>query len=149
VSCRLASTPDEVAIHMQIRRQIFVAEQRFFDQTDQDRYDHLPTTVHVLGVHGSVAGGAVRLYPLDQPGYWKGDRLAVLAEFRKVMMGAALVRFAVKTAGERGGDFMIAHVQPQNVRFFRHLGWSPLGDLVQFHGHPHQKMVIPLQPAIF
>jgi putative N-acetyltransferase (TIGR04045 family) len=149
VSCRIASTPDEVAIHMQIRRQIFVAEQRFFDQTDQDRYDHDPSTVHVLGVHGSVAGGAVRLYPLDQPGYWKGDRLAVLAQFRKVMMGAALVRFAVKTAGERGGDFMIAHVQPQNVRFFRHLGWSPVGDVIEFHGHPHQKMIIPLKPAIF
>ena len=131
---------------MRIRHEIFVKEQRFFDGSDHDRYDDEPTTVHVLGLRGPVAGGAVRLYPLDVEGLWKGDRLAVLSDFRSHLMGAALVRFAVKTAGERGGDFMIAHVQPQNVRFFEHLGWSPKGAPVEFHGHPHQKMIIPLQP---
>lgn len=145
MTCRIAATPEELAIHMQIRHEIFVKEQAFFERTDHDRYDDERSTVHVLGLHGAVAGGAVRLYPLDGSGLWKGDRLAVLSEFRNLLMGAVLVRFAVRTAGERGGDLMIAHVQPQNVRFFRHLGWRPEGELVEFHGHPHQKMAIPLE----
>lgn len=140
---RAASTPDEVAIHMEIRNQIFVGEQEFFKGSDRDEHDEKPTTVHALGLYGRVAAGAVRLYPLEEPGLWKGDRLAVLPEFRK-MMGAKLVRFAVKTAGELGGDVMIAHIQPQNVVFFRYLGWHPEDDLVEFKGRLHQKMAIPL-----
>ncbi|MEX2552705.1 MAG: MSMEG_0567/Sll0786 family nitrogen starvation N-acetyltransferase [Actinomycetota bacterium] len=143
LTCRIISGPEELAIHMQIREQIFVTEQKFFEGSERDEHDDDPSTIHVLGLHGSVAGGAVRLYPLEEPGRWKGDRLAVLPDFRK-LMGAKLVRFAVQTAGERGGDLMIAHVQPQNVVFFRYLGWHPEGDLVEFHGHPHQMMAIPL-----
>lgn len=145
LTCRAISGPEELAIHMQIREQIFVTEQKFFEVSERDEHDDDPSTIHVLGLYGSVAGGAVRLYPLEEPGYWKGDRLAVLPDFRK-LMGARLVRFAVQTAGERGGDIMIAHVQPQNVVFFRYLGWHPEGDLMEFHGHPHQMMAIPLQP---
>lgn len=146
LTCRIATEPEELAIHMRIRNQIFVVEQQFFERSDRDACDDEPSTIHVLGLHGSVAGGAVRLYPLQEAGLWKGDRLAVLPGFRK-LMGAKLVRFAVRTAGDRGGDLMIAHVQPQNVSFFRYLGWSTEGDPVRFHGHPHQKMAIPLSPS--
>ncbi|HEX2053073.1 MAG TPA: MSMEG_0567/Sll0786 family nitrogen starvation N-acetyltransferase [Actinomycetota bacterium] len=144
LTCKAASTPEEVDIHMEIRNRIFVQEQGFFAGSDRDVHDDDPRTVHALGLLGAVAGGAVRLYPLDEPGVWKGDRLAVLPRYRR-MLGAKLVRFAVKTAGERGGGVMIAHVQPQNVDFFRYLGWTPEGDLMDFQGHLHQKMSIPLQ----
>lgn len=146
LTCLIASGPEELDIHMRIREQIFVVEQKFFVETERDDHDDDPATLHILGLCGSVAGGAVRVYPLAEPGRWKGDRLAVLPEFRNVLMGAKLVRFAVRTAGELGGEVMIAHVQPQNVRFFRHLGWHREGELVEFHGHPHQLMAIPLQP---
>lgn len=143
LTVRAASTPEEVAIHMEIRNQIFVGEQEFFEASDRDEYDDNPATIHALGLYGPVAAGAVRLYPLNETGLWKGDRLAVLPEFRK-LMGAKLVRFAVRTAGELGGKEMIAHIQPQNVVFFRYLGWHPEGDLADFSGRPHQKMAIPL-----
>jgi putative N-acetyltransferase (TIGR04045 family) len=145
LTCRITSGPEELAIHMQIREQIFVTEQNFFEGSDHDAHDEDPSTIHVLGLYGSLAGGAVRLYPLEEPGRWKGDRLAVMPDFRKLAMGADLVRFAVRTAGERGGELMIAHVQPQNVRFFRYLGWHREGELMEFHGHPHQMMAISLQ----
>jgi putative N-acetyltransferase (TIGR04045 family) len=145
LTCRIASGPEELAIHLQIRQRIFVEEQHLFSGTDRDGHDDDPGTVHVLGLHGSIAGGAVRLYPVEEPGRWTGDRLAVLPEFRKLWMGAELVRFAVRTAGERGGDLMVAHIQPQNVAFFRHLGWHRMGETVEFHGRPHQMMAIPLE----
>jgi GNAT superfamily N-acetyltransferase len=129
VTCLAATGPDQVAIHHEIRRRVFVEEQAFFEGSDRD--DH----------------GAVRLYPLDNEGEWKGDRLAVLPEFRKHGLGAPLVRFAVRTAGELGGRRMIAHIQPPNVRFFERLGWERVGEPMDYVGHLHQQMAIDLTRA--
>jgi hypothetical protein len=54
------------------------------------------------------------------------------------------VRFAVRTAGQRGGDRMIAFIQPQNVPVFEYLGWRRVGPLVDYVGQPHQRMIIDL-----
>jgi putative N-acetyltransferase (TIGR04045 family) len=144
VACTAATTDEEAAIHHAIRHAVFVQEQGFFDGSDRDVRDDDPSTVKVLALCGPVAGGAVRLYPLDEPGLWKGDRLAVLPTFRPRGLGAHLVRFAVRTAGERGGELMIAHVQPRNVAFFRKLDWHTVGEPVEYVGHTHQQMAIRL-----
>ena len=101
-------------------------------------------TVHVVGLVDGAVVGAVRLYPLDRHGLWKGDRLAVLPEARVRHLGAQLVRFAVATAGELGGQRMVAQVQVPNVRFFEHLGWTADGPPGAYHGVMHQPMAIPL-----
>jgi putative N-acetyltransferase (TIGR04045 family) len=147
VTCLAAVSDEEAAIHHGIRHAVFVQEQGFFDGSDRDPRDDDPSTVKVLGLCGSVAGGAVRLYPQDEPRLWKGDRLAVLPAFRPRGLGAHLVRFAVRTAGERGGELMVAHVQPRNVAFFRKLGWHTVGQPVEYVGHVHQQMAIRLPPA--
>lgn len=144
IVCRAATTPEEVAIHLEIRRRVFVEEQRFFRETDRDRHDEDPATIRVLGLCGGVAGGAVRLYPLAERGEWKGDRLAVLPPFRRRGMGAPLVRFAVHTAAELGGERMIAHIQLPNVVFFQRLGWHRVGEVVEHVGRLHQLMAIDL-----
>jgi putative N-acetyltransferase (TIGR04045 family) len=144
IGCRAASSPDEAAIHHEIRRRVFVEEQGFFEGSDRDAHDEQPATIKVLGLVGPVAGGAVRLYPLDDQGEWKGDRLAVLPEFRKHGLGAPLVRFAVRSAGDLGGRRMIAYIQPPNVHFFERLGWEPLGEPADYVGHLHQQMAIDL-----
>jgi GNAT superfamily N-acetyltransferase len=69
----------------------------------------------------------------------------VLPAFRKHGLGGPLVRFAVRTAGERGGELMVAFIQPQNVEFFRRLGWRPTGIPREHVGLPHQRMVIDLE----
>jgi len=145
VGCRLVATPAERELHLRIRAEVFVGEQGLFAVTDADAHDDDPGTLHVLGLCGPVAAGTVRLYPLDEPGLWKGDRLAVLPAFRKHGLGAPLVRFAVRTAGERGGQEMLAQVQMANVAFFEHLGWRRLGEPAEYCGRPHQRMRICLQ----
>lgn len=121
-------------------------EQGFFEGTDRDSRDEDPATLHVLGLCGPVAGGAVRLYPLEEPGRWKGDRLAVLPAFRRRGLGGPLVRFAVRAAAERAGRIMVAHIQPKNVPFFRRLGWYTVGEPAPYVGRPHQLMAIHLRP---
>jgi putative N-acetyltransferase (TIGR04045 family) len=129
--------------HFAVRHAVFVADQGLFAGSDRDAHDDDPATVHVVATAGGAAVGAVRLYPVAGA-LWKGDRLAVLPHARAGMLGAELVRFAVRTAGERGGERMVAHVQLPNVRFFERLGWVRDGAPERYVGVMHQPMAIPL-----
>lgn len=144
VSCRLVDGDAERDLHLRIRHEVFVAEQEVFTPSDRDEHDDDAATRHALGLLGSVAAGAVRFYPLDEPGLWKGDRLAVLPAFRHYRLGPPLVRFAVATAAAAGGQQMLAYIQPQNVALFSRLGWRPVGEPVSYVGRPHQQVVIDL-----
>jgi putative N-acetyltransferase (TIGR04045 family) len=143
--CRVAAGPDELARHFAIRRAVFCAEQGMFGADDRDPRDDASDTLHAVGAEGTVVGGTVRLYPLSGDGrLWQGDRLAVLPVFRRTSLGGALVRFAVRTAGERGGTRMLAMIQLANVPFFLGLGWALDGEAADFHGRAHQPMAIAL-----
>jgi putative N-acetyltransferase (TIGR04045 family) len=134
----------ERELHLAIRARVFVDEQGLFALSDRDEHDDDPRTLHVLGLCGAEVAGTVRLYPLAEPGLWKGDRLAVLPAFRRHGVGAPLVRFAVRTAGRLGGREMLAQIQLANVAFFERLGWRRLGEPADYCGRPHQRMVIAL-----
>ena len=99
--------------------------------------------MHAVALVDGAVVGTVRLYPLGS-GLWKGDRLAVLPSARVHRLGAALVNFAVATAGSLGGSRMVAQVQVANVRFFERLGWVRDGEPAVYHGALHQPMAIPL-----
>ena len=135
----------ERAAHFAVRRAVFVEEQAMFEGDDRDERDLDVATLHALGRAGGRAAGAVRLYPIGGD-EWKGDRLAVLREARHGSLGARLVRFAVATAGARGGARMVAMIQLPNVAFFETLGWHADGGVVAFHGRPHRPMAIGLSP---
>jgi putative N-acetyltransferase (TIGR04045 family) len=143
-ACRLALSTDDLAWHFAIRRAVFVDEQGMFAPGDLDERDDDPRTLHAIGAADRLTGGAVRLYPLEGDGLWQGDRLAVLPAFRHGELGARLVRFAVDTAGRRGGARMVARIQLPIVRFFELLGWSRDCDVGRYHGVDHQPMSIPL-----
>jgi putative N-acetyltransferase (TIGR04045 family) len=144
VDCALARGPAQLRAHFAIRRSIFVAAQGLFEHDDRDLRDEHPATLHAIGLAGGEVVGAVRLYPLDGEGLWKGDRLAVLPADRALQLGAMLVRYAVRTAGERGGRLMVAQVQVPNTRFFERLGWHRDGDPAPMLGVDHQPMAIEL-----
>lgn len=144
--CRTVTTAEELEQHHRIRRAVFVDEQALFDGTDEDEFDRDPTVRHVLAYAGDVPAGTVRLYrlPGEGQGLWKGDRLAVLPEYRHLWLGGPLVKYAVATAAAAGGTRMIAYVQLTNVSFFRRLGWSKVDAPVAYVGVPHQQMSIDL-----
>jgi len=146
LACRLADGAAELAAHHAVRHRVFVVDQRLFAGNDRDERDLQPDTLHAVGLAGDDVVGAVRLYPLAA-GLWQGDRLAVLPQARVRHLGALLVRFAVATAGERGGHTMVARIQLPNVQFFEHLGWHADGPPGPYHGVTHQPMAIPLDPA--
>ncbi|HVF80236.1 MAG TPA: MSMEG_0567/Sll0786 family nitrogen starvation N-acetyltransferase [Solirubrobacteraceae bacterium] len=143
-ACALAGDRAQLAAHFAIRRSVFVHAQGLFEHDDRDARDAVASTLHAIGLAGDEVVGAVRLYRLDEDGRWKGDRLAVLPSDRALQLGAMLVRFAVRTAGERGGRLMVAQVQVPNVRFFERLGWYRDGDAAPMLGVEHQPMAIEL-----
>jgi putative N-acetyltransferase (TIGR04045 family) len=130
LTCAAVVTEAERCAHFRIRHQVFVLEQGLFGgDHDTDARDGDPATIHVIGRADETICGTVRLYPLGPGagGRWKGDRLAVLASYRHLGLGAPLVRFAVSSARRLGGREMEAFIQPANVAFFRWLGWRPAG----------------------
>jgi putative N-acetyltransferase (TIGR04045 family) len=145
VLVRLCRSESQCAAHYAVRRAVFVDEQEMFAGDDRDERDARITTLHAIGIAGGLVAGTVRLYPLRERD-WKGDRLAVLPEARHGALGARLVRFAVATAGKRGGERMVAMIQLPNVAFFESLGWKRDGRTAAFHGRPHQPMAIALTP---
>jgi putative N-acetyltransferase (TIGR04045 family) len=154
LTCDAVVTEAERCAHFRIRHQVFVIEQGMFGGSyggaggaggqDTDVHDDDPATIHVIGRADETICGTVRLYPLGADGRWKGDRLAVLASYRHLGLGAPLVRFAVSSAARLGGREMEAFIQPANIAFFRWLGWERAGDLVDYAGLPHQRMLIDL-----
>jgi putative N-acetyltransferase (TIGR04045 family) len=145
-ACRVVASEAERALHLAVRHAVFVEEQGLFSASDVDEHDRDAATLQVLGFWAGEVAGAVRLYPLAEPGWWKGDRLAVLPPFRRHGIGAPLVRFAVATASRLGGLVMVAQIQPANVAFFQRLGWYRVGEPAPYVGRPHQRMAIDLQP---
>ncbi len=139
--------PKDLARHYAIRHSVFVNEQGVLVLTDVEERDASADVIHVLAARGDRCAGTVRLYPLDGDGRWKGDRLAVLKDYRTTVIGGQLVRFATATASARGGKVMEASVQLPNVKFFEKLGWVCDGDVRDFYGIPHQPMLFDLTVA--
>ena len=134
---RIAWTQKEIEAHFDIRRKVFVQEQGIFKQSDRDEFDKKAIPI-ICEIDGKIVG-TVRIFPLTSS-TWMGGRLAVLKEFRTYMVGPLLVNEAVKTVKRKGGTKFLAHIQPQNVRFFQRLGWKLTGEEVEINGIIHQVM---------
>ena len=71
----------ELGAHFACAGRCSSSEQGIFEGDDRDgRDDDARHAARRSGVADGEVGGAVRLYPLDDDGLWKGDRLAVLPE---------------------------------------------------------------------
>ena len=142
----------DLTAYRRLRREIFVAEQGLFDESDRDDTDDDPRTEVLLArtPAGEVLGG-VRIHPTTHPaaagrdiGWWSGSRLAVAAAARGHRgVGAALVRAACARAEARGVLRFDAVVQERHAGLFRHLGWQE-GDATTLRDQPHRHMSWPI-----
>ncbi|NTI78437.1 MSMEG_0567/Sll0786 family nitrogen starvation N-acetyltransferase [Rhizobium rhizogenes] len=150
---RAATARWEVEGAARLRRQVFVEEQRVFENDDVDEIDGtaIPlVAIATLAAEPADVVGTVRINE-DAPGVWKGSRLAVAQSHRKVgRLGAELIRLAVSTANGRGCREFHAHVQIQNVPLFKRLHWVPVQE-TNIHGVPHMHMLASLEhyPPVF
>jgi putative N-acetyltransferase (TIGR04045 family) len=138
--CHSVRTEREKAEAYAIRHEVFVKEQKLFEESDVDANDAVGTLL--VAKKRSTIIGTVRIYPAGdrEKGPWIGGRLAVRRGHRVSMAGALLVKEAMKRVKKKGCTRFTAHIQESNVPFFEKLGWKPVGALENYVSRPHQLM---------
>jgi radical SAM protein (TIGR04043 family)/putative N-acetyltransferase (TIGR04045 family) len=138
LTCHPIRTKAEQERAFEIRKEVFVREQRLFAETDVDEND--AKSVHLAAKWNNEIVGTVRVFPVNNNGHWVGGRLAVRNGFRNTGAGELLVREAVAFVKSRGCIKFTAHIQVENVPFFSRIGWETVGPVKDYYGIPHQLM---------
>jgi len=141
--CIVAHAERDIKECSRIRHEVFVEEQGFRSEDDQDGLD--PVSVHILALADQTPVGTVRITPMDDH-TWLGSRLAVLKPFRGGC-GPLLVKRAQEEVRIRGGRRFIAYVQVPRVPFFERCGWRCIQEIPDYHGRPHMLMETSIRPV--
>lgn len=117
-----------------IRTEVFVREQRVPAEIELDEMD--ARSLHAIAFEGEQPIGTGRLLPDGHIG-----RMAVLKDWRRRGIGAAILK-SLMDAAERRGDREIAlSAQVRAVEFYRTHGFQTVGDVYEEAGIAHQAMV--------
>jgi len=144
LTCHRARTSVELNHAFEIRREVFVGEQKIFETSDRDADDlH---GIHLVAKHGQEVVGTVRVFRNGNGnGHWIGGRLAVRDGYRASGAGELMVRTAVATVRKQGCTKFTAHIQEENVPFFSRLGWKGVEEPTVYFGRVHQVMEATLE----
>ncbi|MEZ4546636.1 MAG: hypothetical protein R3B51_02460 [Thermodesulfobacteriota bacterium] len=127
---KIAGDEKELEDYFRLRREVFVSEQGIFSETDVDEFDADPfhKVIHIVSVKlpEREVVGAVECYRIEGD-TWVGGRLSARSRVpeRARRHGAREVRRA-DDEGHGRVPKVPSYVQPQNVRFFQRLGWTPI-----------------------
>ena len=138
---------DDLAAHFAVRREVFVREQALFAATTATRWDDDGHACTSIAWRRARVVGAVRLYPLDEAGLWKGDRLAVLPEARaRPARRRCSCASPSRPPGAMAATRMVAHDPgPERALLRATSGWARTATLAPYHGVMHQPMDIDLR----
>ena len=117
-----------------IRFQVFVREQRVPAEIELDDMD--APSLHAIAFENEKAIGTGRLLPDGHIG-----RMAILKEWRRRGIGAAVLKALIDAAERRGDREIALSAQLHAVEFYRTHGFEPVGDVYEEAGIPHQAMV--------
>jgi predicted GNAT family N-acyltransferase len=117
-----------------IRFQVFVREQRVPAEIELDDMD--APSLHAIAFEKEKAIGTGRLLPDGHIG-----RMAILKEWRRRGIGAAILKALIDAAERRGDREIALSAQLHAVEFYRTHGFEPVGDVYEEAGIPHQAMV--------
>jgi predicted GNAT family N-acyltransferase len=139
---RRAMTPDELAACLQIRRRVFIHEQGVPESEEIDDLDVACRHFLATPEKGSApmdAFGTARILFLDDDTA-KAQRVAVLREYRKHGVGAALMFALEGEAARSGRSLLILSSQLTAVPFYEKLGYEAYGDVFVDAGIDHRMM---------
>lgn len=131
-----AETAEEVAAAYDVRRRVFVDEQRVPPELERDGADE--TADHFLAREGSTPVGAGRLVRRGQVGVL--GRLAVLPPARGRHLGVALVRAIERHARTCGLTSVELHAQTSARGFYEAMGYAAYGEEFVEAGIRHVSM---------
>jgi len=123
-----------------VREEVFVAEQKVPLELEWDEWDERSDHAVARDVSGRAIGTA-RLLPDGRIG-----RMAVLREWRRRGVGAALMEALLQKAREQSLSRVTLHAQTHAAGFYRRFGFSERGGEFWEAGIPHVEMTIDVSP---
>jgi predicted GNAT family N-acyltransferase len=123
-----------------VREQVFVAEQKVPLELEWDEWDERSDHAVARDAKGQAIGTA-RLLPDGRIG-----RMAVLPEWRRRGVGAALMEALLQKAREQSLSRVTLHAQTHAAGFYRRFGFSERGGEFWEAGIPHVEMTLELPP---
>lgn len=117
-----------------IRFAVFVDEQGVPPELEQDDRD--PDAIHLLAT--SQVGEPIATARMLADGHI--GRMAVLPDWRRRGIGAALLRRLIEIASAQGRREVFLHAQCQAEPFYRRLGFVAEGEEFQDAGISHRRM---------
>ncbi len=124
-----------------VREKVFVEEQGVPRELEWDEGDERCEHAVACDSKGRAIGTA-RLLPEGRIG-----RMAVLVEWRRRGVGAALLGALIALARERSMPRVTLHAQTHAAGFYRRFGFSERGGEFSEAGIPHVEMALELSPA--
>lgn len=134
---------------LNVRRRVFIEEQRVPAEVEIDEHDadpaRLTTALHVLGRTGglAVATGRLLLAP-DAKGHAHVGRVAVLRDHRGLGYGRSVMQALHDLAREQGFGAITLAAQLHAIGFYERLGYVARGDVFLDAGIEHRWMDVAL-----
>jgi predicted GNAT family N-acyltransferase len=123
-----------------VREKVFIDEQRVPRDLEWDEWDEASDHAVAFDAAGNAIGTA-RLLPDGRIG-----RMAVLKQWRRQGVGAALLGAMLDRARDRSMARVVLHAQTQAGGFYRRFGFSERGAEFLEAGIPHVEMTLELFP---
>ena len=122
----------------EIRMRVFVDEQGFPAESEMDEYD--ARAIHCLLYNDDHKPSATARLFIDDDGYWRIGRVAVLREMRGKQLGDLAMRMVLDKALQAGAKHFRLSSQKQTEGFYRLYGFEPTGEETDDCGVPHTEM---------
>lgn len=139
ITCRPASSAEDMALCLAIRQAVFIDEQNVPEALERDGRDD--ECLHFLALDGDRAVATARVMLIE--GACKFQRVAVLRDVRGQGVGAKLMRFMMDALAEKAraqGRLFKLSSQESAIPFYQRLGFAVVSDVYMDAGIRHRDM---------
>jgi predicted GNAT family N-acyltransferase len=139
VTVRPTEAADEIDAAHELRRRVFLGEQKVDAKDEFDEFEASAIQMVALDEKGVVATCRLREYG-DEGEDMKLERMAVEQRLRGSGVGSRLLVGAEELSRERGAGRMVLHAQTRAQGFYAVNGYEAEGDLFMEAGIEHVRM---------
>lgn len=134
IQLRVANWINDKGILAEIRKRVFIEEQKVPEELEWDEYDTIST--HFIALINDKPVASARLKPDGQIG-----RMAVLAEYRNQGIGGKLLQFVLKNVVNNNFKQVYLHAQLEAVPFYKKHGFIEYDEIFFEANIPHRAML--------
>lgn len=131
---RVATWSDDLIALQELRRNVFIIEQKVPEELEWDDVDAVSAHALALGPEQQPIGTG-RLLPNGHIG-----RMAVIRDWRRQGVGSAILELLMAHARQQGYGALHLHAQTHALAFYAKHGFTVHGDVFAEAGIPHQRM---------